>query len=150
MMYLKKDLGLIQPPHMPNIKFSRFSLTNELVCWGSFGIDPDNFSVANPTFYLHKSQIKLYCDQAGQHMESIYFPYPSPVEQQKEPQTSWEKDISQPPLDFLSNLGKHQIYTEVQDEMFIDLSSPENEEESDLDKDKLGLSWAKLSYCWGC
>ena len=27
-----KDLGLIQPPHMPNIRFSRFSLTNELIC----------------------------------------------------------------------------------------------------------------------
>ena len=51
-----KDLGLIQPPHMPNIRFSRFSLTNEFICWGSFGVDPDIFDVANPTFYVHQTQ----------------------------------------------------------------------------------------------
>ena len=45
------------------------------------------------------------------------------------------ENISQPRLDFLSNLGEHQIYTEVQDEMFIELSSPENEEELDLDQE---------------
>ena len=68
-------------------------------------------------------------------MESIYFPYPSLLEQQEEQQTSWEKNISQPLLDCLSNLGEHQIYTEIHGEMFIELSLPENEEELDLDQE---------------
>ena len=114
---------------MPNIRFWRFSLTNELICWRSFGIAPDNFSVANPTFYLHESQIRLYCDQSGQHMESIYLPYPCLLEQQEEQQTSWEKNISQPLLDCLSNLGEHQIYTEIHGEM---LTNPQSKSKSDL------------------
>ena len=54
---IPKDLGLLQPPFLPNLRFSRFSLTDELICWGSFGLDPDIFLVGNPTFYVHKSQI---------------------------------------------------------------------------------------------
>ena len=53
-----KDIELIQPPYMPNIRFSKFTLTNELICWGRFGVDPDNFKVARPTFFIHKSQME--------------------------------------------------------------------------------------------
>ena len=28
-----KDLNLIQPPFLPNLKFSKFSLTGELICY---------------------------------------------------------------------------------------------------------------------
>ena len=70
-----KDIGLIQPPYMPNIRFSKFSLTGELICWGSFGLDPDIFLVANPTFFVHKSQMQSYCAASNQQMELVYLPY---------------------------------------------------------------------------
>ena len=55
---IAKDLRLIQPPFLPNLRFSRISLRDELICWGSFGLDPDIFLVGNPIFYVHKSQIQ--------------------------------------------------------------------------------------------
>ena len=63
---------------MPNIRFSKFTLTNELICLGSFVVDPDNFKVANPTFFIHKSQIESYCKASEQEMilvNPMYFPY---------------------------------------------------------------------------
>ena len=42
-----KDLGIIQPPWLPNIRFSKYALTDELMCWGSFGLSrclPDHES----------------------------------------------------------------------------------------------------------
>ena len=29
-----KDLGVIQPPWMPNMRFSKYVITGELICWG--------------------------------------------------------------------------------------------------------------------
>merc|ERR1712228_869220 len=64
-----KDLGLIQPPFLPNIRFAQYVPTQQLICWGSYGVDPDIFSVQNPPFYLHKSQLQDYCQQSGQSIE---------------------------------------------------------------------------------
>ena len=52
-------------------------------------------------------------------MELVYLPYSSPLEEQQEQQPPWEKNVSQPLLDFLSNLNDMQVYAEVQDEMLI-------------------------------
>merc|ERR1712228_207824 len=30
-----KDLGLIQPPFLPNIRFAQYAPTQQLICWGS-------------------------------------------------------------------------------------------------------------------
>ena len=70
-----KELGLIHPPFLPNLRFSRFALTEELICWGSFCLDPDLYLVKNPTFYLHKSQLQDDCMESQQQMEMIYQPY---------------------------------------------------------------------------
>ena len=64
-----KDLSVIQPPWMPNIRFSKYAITGELMCWGSFGIDPDIFGITNPTFYIHHTQMYLYCSLSGQNSE---------------------------------------------------------------------------------
>jgi len=59
-----RDLGLIHPPFLPNIRFSKFAPTEQLICWGSFGMDPDIFLVKNPPFYLHKTQLQDYFKEA--------------------------------------------------------------------------------------
>ena len=134
-----KDIGLIQPPYMPNIRFSKFTLTNELICLGSFGVDPDNFKVANPTFFIHKSQIESYCKVSEQEMilvNPMYFPYSNqPEDTDTQQQPTWTKDVSQPLLYFLSNIEDKQIYSEVPEEMLTDLSTPKNNERmTDFDK----------------
>ena len=75
-----KDLGVTQytaPPWMPNMRFSKYAITGELICWGSFGVDPDIFKITNPTFYVHQTQIDLYCTLAGQNpdlVKPIFYP----------------------------------------------------------------------------
>ena len=72
-----KVLGVIQPPWMPNMRFSKYVITGELICWGSFGVDPDIFDVANPTFYVHQTQIDSYCTLAEQDpslIKPIHYP----------------------------------------------------------------------------
>ena len=66
-----KDIGIIQPPWLPNLRFSKYALTDELMCWGSFGLDPDVFKITSPTFYVHKNQIDMYCSQSGQNPELV-------------------------------------------------------------------------------
>ena len=45
-----EDRDLIHPPYLPNIKFGKVAMTNELVCFGSFGVDVYNFQVNDPLF----------------------------------------------------------------------------------------------------
>ena len=80
-------------------------------------------------FFVHNSQMSLYCDQSEQQMELVYLPYSSQPDEQQEQQSPWEKNVSQPLLDFLSNLNDRQMYADVQDEMLIDLSPSENNDE---------------------
>ena len=72
-----RDIGIIQPAWLPNLRFSKYSPTNELMCWGSFGLDPDVFKISNPTFYVHKDQIDSYCKISGQNpslVKPLLFP----------------------------------------------------------------------------
>ena len=55
-----KGQNLIHPPFLPNIKFAKFAITNELICFGSLGFDPDNFKVNDMTFYIYKGQLSRY------------------------------------------------------------------------------------------
>ena len=124
-----KDIGLIQPPFMPNIRFSSFSLTDELICWGSFGLDPDIFLVANPTILVHKSQIQSYCVASNKQMELVYLPYENQPDAPAAQHDQWTDKISQPLLDFLSNLREDQLSSEVKEEMIIELTPSENGQE---------------------
>ena len=109
-----KDIGIIQPPWLPNLRFSKYALTNELMCWGSFGLDPDVFKIANPTFYVHKSQIDMYCSQSGQNSELVKpLFYSSDYRQQLEEdddQPEWMATVSEPVLEFLSNLETENLH----------------------------------------
>ena len=120
-----KELGLIHPPFLPNLRFSRFAPTEELICWGSFGLDPDLFLVKNPTFYLHKTQLQDYCRESQQQMDMIYQPHDLTFENSPEYDTDWSDQIGQPLLDFLSNLTVDNLVSEVNEEMVIDLAGPE-------------------------
>ena len=82
-----KVLGVIQPPLMPNMRFSKYVITDELICWGSFGVDPDIFDVANPTFYVHQTQI--------------------------DEQPNWMNSVRKPVLEFLSNVDEGCLYAQV-------------------------------------
>ena len=73
--------------------------------------------------------MSLYCDQSGQQMELVYLPYLDQPDEHQEHQPPWEKNVTQPLLDFLSNLNDKQMYADVQDEMIINLSPPENNDE---------------------
>ena len=93
---------------MPNMRFSKYVLTGELVCWGSFGVDPDIFDIANPTFYVYESQIDSYCTLAEQDIsliKPIYYPsnYRSP-EGASDEQPDWKDQVKKPLLEFLSNV----------------------------------------------
>ena len=73
-----KDLNSIKPPFLTNLKFSKFALTGELLRYGSFGIDPDNFCVNDPTFYVNEKQLAKYCQDSGQELSlysTIEFPH---------------------------------------------------------------------------
>ncbi|GIR34488.1 MAG: hypothetical protein CM15mP48_1720 [Candidatus Poseidoniales archaeon] len=59
-----KDIGIIQPPWLQPEIF-KILTHQELMCWGSFGIDPDVFKISSPTFYVHKDQIDYYCKISG-------------------------------------------------------------------------------------
>ena len=102
-----KDQSIIYPPWMPNIRFSRYAITGELMCWGSFGIDPDIFGITNPTFYIHHTQIDHYCSLAGQNPD---FVKPiiccSDYRDKEDEQSGWMKDVQKPVLEFLSNIDK--------------------------------------------
>ena len=108
-----KDLDIIQPPWLPNLRFSKYALTDELMCWGSFGLDPDIFKITNPTFYVHKSQIDMYCSLSGQNpeLEKPLF-YPSDYRQQtysNDDQPEWMATVSKPVLEFLSNIETEKL-----------------------------------------
>ena len=124
-----KDIGIIQPPWLPNLRFSKYALTNELMCWGSFGLDPDVFKIANPTFCVHKSQIDMYCSKSGQNSELVKpIFYSSDYRQQLEEdddQPEWMATVSEPVLKFLSNLETEHLHARVPDEMLIQLHAPE-------------------------
>ena len=58
----------------------------------------------------------------------MYLPYVNqPDDTATQHAQSWTDNISQPLLDFLSNLNDRQICSEVQEEMLIELSTPEND-----------------------
>ena len=61
-----KDVGLIHPPLLSNIKFGKYTVTRDLLCFGSFGVDVEIFKVNNPTFYTQ--QILTACYQIGCQM----------------------------------------------------------------------------------
>ena len=109
-----KDLGIIQPPSLPNIHFSRYAITNELMCWGIFGLDPDIFIITNPTFWVHHTQIDLYCSLSGQNPEFVKpIFYSSDYRQQGEvedEQPDWMNDVGKLVLEFLSNIDGDCLY----------------------------------------
>ena len=92
-------------------------------------MDPNNFKVENPTFFVHKSQMESYCIASEQEMKLVnpmYFPYANqPDDPGMQQEQSWT-DVSQPLLDFLSNIGDKQICSDVPEEMLIGLSTPES------------------------
>ena len=143
-----KDIGIIQPPYMPIICFSKLSLTNELICWGSIGVDPDNFKMAIPTFFVHKSQMESYCTASNQEIDIVnpmYFPYTNqPEDPGIQQEQLWTDNVSQPLPDFLSNISDRQICSDVPEEMIIDLSTPESNQkisEADDCNDKTYLDY---------
>ena len=123
-----KDIGIIQPPWLPNLRFSRYSPTKELMCWGSFGIDPDVFKISSPTFYVHKDQIDYYCKISGQNPDLVKpLIFPSDLWQElddAENQPKWMKDVPKPVLDFVSLLETENTFAIVPDEMLINLHGP--------------------------
>ena len=124
-----KDLGVIQPPWMPNMRFSKYVITGELICWARFGVDPDIFEVTNPTFYVYQTQIDLYCTLADQDpdlIKPIFYPSDCrPLEGVEDEQPDWMNNVEKPVLDFLSNVDEHCLYAQVPKEMVIQLSEPE-------------------------
>ena len=92
-------------------------------------MDPDIFLVGNPTFYVHKSQIQAYCVASDQQMELVYLPHEYKQDVSAARQDHWSDEISQPLLDFLSNQTKDHLLSEVKEEMIIELTEPENEQE---------------------
>ena len=123
------------------MRFSKYSLTDELMCWGSFGLDPDVFKISNPTFYVHKSQIDFYCSCSGQRPELVKpLLHSSDYRQQlddEDNQPEWMKDVPKPVLDFLSIMETENLHAEIPDEMLIHLQTPEIEKNY---QNKLGLS----------
>ena len=98
-----KDLDIIQPPWMPNIRFSRYAITGELMGWGSFGIDPDIFGFTNPTFYINHTQIDLYCSLAGQSSELVKpIFYSSDYRDVEDEQPGWMSNVEKPVLSVIS------------------------------------------------
>ena len=124
-----KDIGIIQRLWLPNLRFSKYALTDELMCWGSFGLDPDVFKITSPTFYVHKSQIDMYCSQSGQNPELVKpLFYSSDYRQQldeDDDQPEWMATVSKPVLEFLSNIEAKSLHARVPDEMLIQLHGPE-------------------------
>ena len=104
-------------------------LTGELICWGSFGVDQDIFDVANPTFYVHQTQIDSYCTLAEQDSSLIKpIHYPSNYRLPKgagDKQPDWKDQVKKPVLEFLSNVDESCLYAEVPEEMTIELSESE-------------------------
>ena len=108
-----------------NLKFSKFSLTKELICYGSFRMDPDNFRVNDPTCYIHKSQIARYCDQSGQKL-SVYTTvnFPHNIVQPEDPATCkqlWPDGLSRQLTDFLANMCEASLSSNIPDQMILDL-----------------------------
>ena len=123
-----RDIGIIHPPWLPNLRFSKYSPTNELMCWGSFGLDPDVFKISSPTFYVHKDQIDSYCKISGQN-PSLVKPllFPSDFRQELDDvdnQPEWMKEVAKPVLDFVSLLETENLHAQVPDEMLINLHEP--------------------------
>ena len=58
-------------------------------------------------------------------MELIYQPHNLTFETSPVYDTDWSNQISQPLLDFLSNLTEDHLVSEVNEEMVIDLTEPE-------------------------
>ena len=125
-----KDLGIIQPPWMPNMHFSKYAITGELMCWGSFGVDPDVFKITNPTFYIHQTQIDLYCTLSGQNPEFVkpifYSSDYRQLEEVEDEQPDWMNNVEKPVLEFLSNVDEHCLYAQVSEEMVIQINSNQN------------------------
>ena len=96
------------------------------MCWGSFGIDPDIFGFTNPTFYIHHTQIDLYCSLAGQNSELVKpIFHSSDYRDVEDEQHGWMSDVGKPVLEFLTNVDEHCLYAQVPEEMVIQLSGPE-------------------------
>ena len=124
-----KDLGIIQPPWLPNLRFSKYALTDVLMCWGSFGLDPDVFKVSNPIFYVHQKQIDLYCSLSGQNpglVKPIFHSsdYRGQINTDDD-RPGWMTNVGKPVLEFLSNINNDSLYARVPDEMTIQLHGPE-------------------------
>ena len=110
------------------------------MCWGSFGLDPDVFKIASPTFYVHKNQIDMYCSQSGQNPELVKpLFYSSDYRQQldeDDDQPEWMASVSKPVLEFLSNIETENLHANVPDEMLIQLQRPEianNDRNNEMD-----------------
>ena len=62
-------------------------------------------------------------------MELVYMPYENKYDVSAAHHDHWTDEISQPLLDFLSNLTEDHLVSEVKEEMIIELTEPENEQE---------------------
>ena len=90
------------------------------------GVDPDIFDVANPTFYVHQTQIDSYCTLAEQDpslIKPIHYPsnYRLP-EEAEDKQPNWMNHVRKTVLEFLSNVDEGCLYAQVPEEMTIELS----------------------------
>ena len=120
-----EDLDLIHPPYLPNIKFGKVAMTNELVCFGSFGVDVDNFKVNDPTF------LDYYYGKSGQILPlnmTLQFINDGKVcnESAEISKAGWQHRVSEPILEYLMNLEEPYTYAEVPDEKIIQISGPES------------------------
>ena len=62
-------------------------------------------------------------------MELVYLPHEFTQDVSAACHDHWSDEISQPLLDFLSNLTEDHLVSEVKEEMIIELAPPENEQE---------------------
>ena len=86
-------------------------------------MDPDVIKFANPTFYVHKSQIDMYCSQSGQNPELgkplFYFSDYRKQLDEDDDQPEWMATVSKSVLEFLSNIETENLHAKVPDEMLI-------------------------------
>ena len=92
-------------------------------------MDPDIFDVANPTFYVHQTQIDSYCtlpEQDPNLIKPIHYPPDYRLlESAEDKKPNWMNSVGKPVVEFLSNVDEGCLYAQVPEEIIIELSEPE-------------------------
>ena len=100
--------------------------------------------VKNPPFYLHKTQLQDYCQEAQQHIDMVFQQHDLTSEVWQQHETNWSEKIGRPLLDFLSTLPEESLVSEVNDELVINLEEPGKREE--IENDVLETDMTYLDY----